>query len=146
MERDEFLKSFGLGLALVCTGTCFQACSKGGDDDEPGPGGNGNSVTVDLSQRLQTVGSQHKVGGVLFIRIAAGNQASSFVATEAICPHAGGNLNWQQANNRIQCDNHASQYTSGGVVLEQPNDGGTTRALKIYPVTVSGNSLSAMVG
>jgi cytochrome b6-f complex iron-sulfur subunit len=146
MERDEFLKSFGLGLALVCTGACFQACGGGGDDDtEPEPGGNGNRVNVNLNDRLLTVGSQYVTGNVLFIRLAAGNEASSFVATQAKCPHQGGNLNWRQADNRIQCDLHASQYTSGGAVLQQPSDGGTTSALKVYPVTVSGTTLSATV-
>jgi len=147
MERDEFLKSFGLGLALVCTGACFQACSKGDGDDDPEPGGNGNKVNVDLSQRLQNVGDQYKTGGVLFIRVATGNQPASFVATEAICPHAGGALNWRSSENRIQCDSHASQYSTAGAVLQQPQPAGsgTTRALKVFPVSVNGNTLSATV-
>lgn len=147
MERDEFLKSFGLGLALVCTGTCFQACSKGDGNDEPEPGGNGNKPSVDLSKQLQAVGDQTKVSGVLFIRVATGNQPTSFVATESICPHQGGALNWRQAEGKIQCASHASQYSTAGAVLQQPQPAGsgTTRALKIYPVTVSGNTLSATV-
>ena len=147
MERDEFLKSFGLGLALVCTGACFQACGGGGDDDgnEPEPGGNGNKVSVNLTERLLTVGSQYVTGNVLFIRLAAGNEASSFAATQAKCPHQQGNLMWRQADNRIQCDLHASQYTSAGAILQQPSDGGTTAPLKVYPVAVSGTTLSATV-
>ena len=147
MERDEFLKSLGLGLALVCTGSCFQACSKGGDDDNepnpnPNPGGN-NTVSVDVSQRLPNVGDQFVTGGVLFFRIAAANEASSFKATEAVCPHQGGALVWQQANNRIDCQLHHSRYSTTGAILNQPNDGGTTRALKVYAVTLNGNTLIA---
>lgn len=146
MERDEFLKSFGLSLALVCTGACFQSCGGGGGDDtDPEPGGNGNKVSVNLTERLLTVGSQYVTNSVLFIRIAEGNAASSFVATQAKCPHQGGNLNWRQADNRIQCESHASQYKTDGAVLKQPSDGGTTGPLKVYAVAVSGNTLSATV-
>ncbi len=28
MERNEFIKSLGLGVAMVCTGACFSACGK----------------------------------------------------------------------------------------------------------------------
>jgi cytochrome b6-f complex iron-sulfur subunit len=145
MERDEFLKSLGLGLALVCTGSCFQSCSKSGDDDNepnPNPGGS-NTVSVDLSQRLLNVGDQFTASGVLFFRTAAGNQAASFVATEALCPHQGGTLEWQQANNRIECQLHFSRYESNGAIQRQPQGGGSTRALRIYAVTVNGNTLTA---
>jgi Rieske Fe-S protein len=149
MERDEFIKSLGLGLALVCTGTCFQACSKGGNDENnptPNPpGGGGNTASVDLSQKLQNIGDYAAANGVLFIRTAAGNQASSFVATEAICPHQGGNLIWKAADNRIQCQTHFSEYSSAGAVLAQPQGGGTTRTLKVYAVAVSGTTLTATV-
>ncbi|WP_207533830.1 Rieske 2Fe-2S domain-containing protein [Desertivirga arenae] len=143
MERDEFLKSLGIGLALVCTGSCFTACSKGGSEDEPAPGGNnnnGNTSSVDIST-LASVGSQKTVNGVLFIRIAAGSETSAFVATEAICPHQGGNLNWQ--SNKIECDNHKATFGSNGTVLSQPLGGGTVRALKIYSTSLTGTTLTA---
>ena len=45
MEREEFLRSLGIGLALVCTGTCFQACKKGGEDEsEPNNNNNNNNI------------------------------------------------------------------------------------------------------
>ena len=149
MERDEFLKSLGIGLAMVCTGTCLQSCGKGGSDDTGTPGnppggggGGGNTASVDIST-MTAVGSQKTVNGVLFIRMDSANAVSSFVATEAICPHQGGTLTWQQNNNRIICDTHASTYNSTGAVTGQPSDGGTTRALRIYTVTLTGTTLTA---
>ncbi|MEJ6980824.1 Rieske 2Fe-2S domain-containing protein [Pedobacter sp. P351] len=151
MERDEFLKSLGIGLAMVCTGTCLQSCGKGGSDDTGTPGnppggggggGGGNTASVDISS-MTAVGSQNTVNGVLFIRMDAANAASSFVATEAVCPHEQGVLTWQHNNSRIICGNHQSTYSSTGAVTGQPVGGGTTRALKIYTVSLTGTTLTA---
>lgn len=145
MERNEFIKSLGLGLALVCTGACMEGCGKKSSDPAPNPpggGGGGTKVNVDLNAQLLTVGTSIVVSGVLFIRLATGNSASSFAATQALCPHQGGNLGWIQSSNRIECDLHHSQYTSSGSVLAQPNGGGTTTALKTYTPVVEGSVLS----
>lgn len=151
MERDEFLKSLGIGLALVCTGSCFTACSKGGSD-EAAPSNNnnnnnnnntgGNTASVDISS-LANVGSQATSNGVLFIRIGAGSTTSAFVATEAICPHQGGTLAWQQNNNRIECGTHNARFQSSGAVISGPTTGDSVRALKIYTTTLSGTTLTA---
>lgn len=146
MERDQFLKTFGLGLALVCSGTCFQGCKKG-QEEEPvnntgNNTGNTNQVSVDIST-LATVGSQKVLNGVLFFRIASANEASSFVATEALCPHQGGNLSWLSGSSKIQCDNHQAQFSSSGSVLANPSSGGTVRPLKIYSTTLTGSTLTA---
>lgn len=148
MERNEFIKSLGLGVALACTGSCFSACGSKSNDPQPSnPGGGtvppGTSVSVDLSTQLLAVGASAVISGILFIRTAAGNSTSSFVATQATCPHQGGSLGFIQASNFIQCSLHSSRYSTTGSVLAQPNDGGTTSALKVYPLTLSGNSLTA---
>ena len=138
MERDEFLKSLGLGLALVCTGSCFQACSKGGDGDEEGPASGTDTASVDISS-LASIGSKATVGGVLFMRIAAGNALGSFLATAPICTHEGGQLNWIQAENRIRCSTHGAEFSTTGSVLTGP----ATTALKVYTTTLSGTTLTA---
>lgn len=155
MERDEFLKSLGLGLALVCTGSCMSGCGKGSDGPEKPPtnpppggggGGGGNTAVVDLATQLKAVGDQAVVNGVLFFRIAAGDTAGAFVATEAICPHQGGNLIWKQADNRVQCQLHQSEYATSGAVLQGPQGAaGNTRALKIYSTAVSAGKLTATI-
>lgn len=152
MERQEFLKSLGLGLFAVCAGSCLSAC---GGSDEVGtpsnPGNNqppiavGNKVTVNMST-MPNVGDSTKLNGVLFIRIAAGSTATSFVATEAICPHQGGGLDWLQGQNLIQCNLHQAQFTSSGTVTRGPSTGGGVRALRIYPLAIENNtSLTATV-
>ena len=153
MEREEFIKSLGLGLALICTGSCMSGCGGKGDTGSPDPGpnppgggGGGNTATVNLATQLMAIGDQIKTNGVLFFRIAAGNTPASFVATEASCPHQGGELVWKQANNRIQCQLHFSEYSSNGAILQGPqNTTGNTRILKVYPTTVNGTQLTATI-
>lgn len=150
MERNEFIKSLGLGIALVCTGSCMSGCGGSkSDDPAPKPGGGGvapgTKAEVNLATQLMTVGSFVTVNGVLFVRLAAGNVTTSFVATQASCPHQGGTLNWVQASNLIQCSLHSSQYSTTGSVLAQPSDGGTTSALKVYSTSITGTTLTATV-
>jgi len=38
---------------------------------------------------------------------------------------------------------HASRYSTTGAILAQPNDGGTTNVLKVYPLTLTGSILTA---
>jgi Rieske Fe-S protein len=154
MERQEFLKSLGLGFFAVCAGSCLSAC--GGKDEtgtpapSPGPGtppiAVGNKVTVNMST-MPNVGDSTKLNGVLFFRMTAGTTAASFVATEAICPHQGGNLDWIQNQSLIQCNLHQAQFTSSGAVTRGPqNSSGSVRALKIYALVVENNtSLTATV-
>jgi len=144
MERNEFIKSIGLGVALVCTGSCFSACGKKSDapePDQPPPAGTG--ISVDLGTQLLNVGTSVVVSGILFIRTAAGNAISSFAATQATCPHQGGSLGFIQSSNFIQCSLHSARYDTAGAILAQPNDGGTTKALKTYALSLNGNTLTA---
>lgn len=146
MERDEFIKSLGLGVALVCTGSCFTGCGKKSNSPQPNNPGTKPPVgvaSVDLNSQLIAVGSSAVANGVLFIRLVAGNAVSSFVATQALCPHQGGALAFIQANNYIQCSLHSSRYSTAGAILAQPNDGGTTSALKTYSLAINGNTLMA---
>jgi len=137
MERDEFLKSLGLGLALVCTGTCFQACSKGGDD-ESSPSGN-SGASVDIST-LATIGSSKIVSGVIFFRIAASNDLSSFIATQSKCPHEGvERLTWDSSQSHIVCTQHGSTFSSSGSLVAGPAASG----LKAYKLSLTGTTLTA---
>jgi Rieske Fe-S protein len=152
MEREEFIKSLGLGLALVCTGSCFSGCGKsggGGPENKPDPGaggGDNNKATVDLATQLKAIGDQAKANGVLFFRIADGNTTAAFVATEAICPHQGGDLVWKQTDNFIQCQLHFSEYSTSGSILQGPQgSSGNTRTLKIYSTAISGTKLTATI-
>ncbi|TKB95770.1 QcrA and Rieske domain-containing protein [Pedobacter cryophilus] len=153
MERHEFLKSLGLGVAMVCGGACLSAC--GGDDTStpnnttptPSPNpGTGNTVSIDIPSKLANIGDQTTMNGVLFFRLSAGNTSASFVATEALCPHQSGQLRWLNNQSKIQCQLHQAEYTSSGTVTQGPqNSQGSTRTLKIYTTTISGNTITATV-
>lgn len=154
MEREEFIKSLGLGLALLCTGSCISGCGGKGDTGTPNPGtnppggggGNNNTATIDLATQLTAIGDQLTTNGVLFFRTAAGNTTTAIVATESVCPHQGGSLVWKAANNRIQCQLHFSEYSTNGAILQGPqNSTGSTRTLKIYNTTLSGTKLTATI-
>ena len=156
MERNEFIKSLGLGVALICTGSCMSGCGGSkSDDPTPSPGGgtgggtgggvSGTKVNLDLSTQLLTVGTSTTISGVLFVRLAAGNALSSFTATQATCPHQGGGLNWVAASNLIQCSLHSAQFTAAGAVTRQPVGGGTASTLSVYSLAIAGTTLTATV-
>ncbi|MCM4155433.1 Rieske (2Fe-2S) protein [Gramella sp. AN32] len=145
MKRGEFINSMGKGVLLVCSGPCLMtSCSSDdGGTDTPPPGGGPSTVSVNLSI-LSNVGDQTSKNGVLFFRIGAGNSASNFIATEALCPHQGGTLIWKQDNGFIECNLHFSRYETDGDVIQGPQGAsGNTRDLKIYPVTISGDTITA---
>ena len=151
MKRDEFLNTISRGLILVCAGSCVVACSTGDDGGggttpppNPTPS-SGTKVSVALS-RLTSVGDQVTTGGVLFFRISEGSTASSFIATEAICPHQGGALIWKATDNKIQCQLHFAEYNTSGTVLQGPQgSSGNTRTLEIYSKVIEGGNLVATV-
>lgn len=147
MKRIEIISSVGKGVILMCSGSCVLAgCSSGNDDSDMNNGGNNggtNKVTISLST-LSEVGDQTTKSGVLFFRIGPGNTTNDFVATEAVCPHQGGQLVWIQNEMLIECQLHHSQYESDGDVIQGPqNASGSTRDLKIYSTTISGDTLTA---
>lgn len=151
MKRGEFLVK---GVLLACSGACVvSACSSGDDGgtnpNPPGNGGNGGSgstsVTVSLSN-LSSIGAQVSSNGVLFFRIGEGNTSSDFVATEAVCPHQGGNLMWKEDDGFIECDLHFARYEEDGDIIRGPQGAsGSTRALKVYSTSISGGNITATV-
>lgn len=149
MRREEFLNSISRGLILVCAGSCVVACSSGDDGGVAPPvtppPSSGTKVSVALS-RMPNVGNQVTSNGVLFFRISAGTTASSFIATESVCPHQGGALVWKATADRIQCQLHFAEYDTNGAVLQGPqNSSGSTRMLKIYAKVIEGGNLVATV-
>lgn len=149
MKRGEFLISAGKGVILVCSGSCVLAGCSSGDDGgttpPPGNGGGNGTGTVSISlSSLPDVGDQTTKSGVLFFRIGAGDSASNFVATEAVCPHQGGQLVWEQDNGYIECQLHFSRYETDGDTIRGPQgEAGSTRDLEIYPISISNGNIIA---
>jgi Rieske Fe-S protein len=149
MRRDKFLNTISRGLILVCAGSCVVACSTSDDGGTTPPLNppptSGTKVSVALS-RMPNVGDQVTSGGVLFFRISVGMTASSFIATESVCPHQGGALVWKASNELIQCQLHFAEYNANGSVIQGPqNSSGSTRMLKVYAKIIEGENLVATV-
>lgn len=147
MRRGEFLVK---GVLLACSGACaLSACSSGDDgggapNDPPGNGGP-NTVSVSLSN-LAEVGDQVTSNGVLFFRIGEGNTSADFVATEASCPHQGGQLVWVEEGGYIECQLHFSRYEDDGDVIRGPQgESGGTRDLQVYATSISGGNITATI-
>lgn len=138
MERRAFLESLTgpmIAACAVCMGACSKSADGGGSNPTPPPIVN---FTVDLATQITSVGSSVAVNGVLVVRLAAGNSLSSFVAVQQACTHQGSAINFVPATNSFLCPNHGAQFNTSGA-----NTGGQqTSALKVYSISVSGNTLN----
>ncbi len=138
MERRAFLGSLTGPVAAVCA-VCMGGCSKSGTS--PATGGGGGSTanfTVDLNSSLTSVGSSLVQSGVIVVRLAAGNVATSFTAVQVNCTHEGTSINFNSSQALFVCPNHGSTFTTAGAVTMGP----ATVALKKYNITVSGNTMT----
>lgn len=150
MKRKDFIFSVGKGVVFTCSGACvLAACSSdSGGSDSGNNGGNGggggsNQVSISISD-IPEIGDQKVQSGVLFIRIGEGSATSDFVATEAMCPHQGGQLVYKENEDIIECQLHFAQYEIDGDTVQGPqNTSGSTRDLKIYTTSISGGTLTA---
>ncbi|WP_448701608.1 ubiquinol-cytochrome c reductase iron-sulfur subunit [Mucilaginibacter sp. AW1-3] len=142
MERQEFLSKLGIGVAAVCVGCAFGSCSKGGDAKASGSGapaaGSGTVFTADLGSELTGVGQTKAANGVILVRLAAGNVASSFTAVQIACTHEGTSINYNTSQGIFICPNHGSEFSTGGSVILGP----AAAPLQKYAVSISGNTLT----
>ena len=147
MEREEFLSKLGIGVLALCTGCGLASC--GGKGNNPGPSGGGNTppvsgsgtvFTADLGSEVTAVGASKISGGVILVRIAAGNAASSFTAVQVACTHEGTSIAYNNAASKFICPLHGSEFSQTGTVVTGP----AVVALKKYTVSISGNTLSVI--
>lgn len=138
MEREEFISKLGIGLLAVCTGCGVASCSSNKNNDPAPSPGTGVIFTADLNTELSAVGSSKTSSGVILVRIAAGNIATSFTAVQVACTHEGTAIAYNSAQSKFICPLHGSQFSQTGTVLTGP----AVVALKKYTVSVSGSTLS----
>ncbi len=142
MERQQFLKTLGISFATVCVGACFSDCSKKNEATPAPPAG--TTVSVNLSE-LTAIGKKVVVGNVAIFRISEGDIASSFIATQALCTHQNGTLQWNAGSNVIECQSHFAQFSPDGVNTKQPLGGGEANKLATYIITVADGKVNAKV-
>lgn len=143
MKRDKFLANLGIGIAAVCVGCAFGSCGKSGDSASPSgtpapAPGSGTVFTADLGTELTGVGQTKSANGVILVRLAAGNVASSFTAVQIACTHQGTSINYNTSQGIFICPNHGSEFGTGGNVILGP----ATTSLQKYTVNITGTTLT----
>jgi cytochrome b6-f complex iron-sulfur subunit len=149
MERDEFLKKFGIGLMAACVGCGIASCGSGSKNDSPTPSGStptgpakgsGNVLTADLNTELTTVGSSKVSNGVILARVAAGNTAAAFTAVQVACTHEGTSIGYSNAQGIFICPLHGSQFSKTGAVLQGP----AATPLQQYTISIAATTLTVI--
>lgn len=146
MQRQEFLSKLGISLAAVCIGCNLASCGSDVKNSDPGPGnspptGDGPLLTADLNSEVKSVGGFKVAGGIILVRLAAGNAADSFTAVQVACTHQGTSINYNNAQGRFICPNHGSEFSTTGAVIQGPAE----IALKKYNITITGTDLTVTV-
>ncbi len=149
MEREEFISKLSLGILMTCAGCSLISCGSsknndpvpisGGGTPPPAPG-SGTVLTADLTSSLLNVGDSKSLNGVVLVRIATGNTASSFTAVQSSCTHQGTSVDYNVAQAKFICPNHGSQFSQTGQVLVGP----AVVALQKYTVSVNGSIVSVI--
>lgn len=141
MERKEFINKITGGLTLTCIACMMQACSKDDTTSNGNSNGGGNtsaSVTVNLSTELLAIGDFISRMGIIVVRIANGNEASSFTAFSNVCPHAGATVTFVKNSNSFNCSAHNSNFSISGSVTSGPAASGLVKKT----IEVSGTTLT----
>jgi len=144
MERNEFLSKLGIGVVAVCAGCALASCGGSKSDNPspgtpaPTPGSGGTFLSADLSSELTTIGAAKTGNGIILVRVAAGNIASSFTAVQIACTHEGTSIGYNTGQGIFICPLHGSQFDKNGNVLLGP----AAASLKHYTVTITGTALA----
>jgi len=136
MERRKFISEVGLSVAGICA-VCLGACSKS-NAPAGGVGPANVNFSVDLNSSLLNVGNSVVQSGVIVVRLAAGNTASSFTAVQVSCTHEGSAINYNTGQGVFICPNHGSRFSTNGTVILGP----ASSNLRQYNISVVGNSLN----
>ncbi len=137
MDRKNFLNSITGGLALTCVSCMMAACSK---EEDNGSTNNRPMFSIDLSTQLGNVGDFLDVSGVIVLRLAAGNQSSSFKAFSNVCPHQAGIISYNKATTVFTCGKHGATFNQAGIVTA----GLATSNMSTKTVTVTGTTLTVL--
>ncbi len=136
MDRKDFLNKLSGGLAITCVSCMMAACSK--EEDNGGGGGNTPTLTIDLNSKLLSIGDSVVESSIIVVRVAAGNQASSFKAFSNVCPHQSGAIFYDKTTTVFTCSVHGATFNQNGAVTKGP----ATTGMSGKVVTVTGSTLT----
>jgi Rieske Fe-S protein len=149
MDRKSFINQLTGGLTLTCISCMMQACSKEDGTTPSNNTGNSNNnnnsnsgsnviLTVNLSSQLLAINDFVLDKGVVVVRTASGNVATSFVAFSSACPHAGATINFVKSSSTFNCSAHGSNFSIDGSVKNGP----ASSALQKKTVEIDGTNLN----
>jgi Rieske Fe-S protein len=143
MQRTEFLRTVSGGLAATCVSCLAAACSKNEDPSPrvtpaPVPSPTSSVFTVKLDTEVKAVNDFIAKSGIILIRLATGNVASSFLAFSSACPHASATVEYIPTKASFYCSAHGSTFGSDGSLISGP----ATTGLKKLVVEISGTTLT----
>jgi len=143
MKRTEFLTTVSGGLAAVCVSCLSAACSKSEEPSPssvpaPGTSPTTNVFTFKLDSEVRAVNDFIAKSGIILIRLATGNVASSFLAVSSACPHASATVEYISSKASFYCSAHGSTFGSDGSLISGP----ATTGLKKLAVEISGTTLT----
>jgi cytochrome b6-f complex iron-sulfur subunit len=143
MNRKHFLDSITGGMALACITCMMAACSReedngGGTINGTGNGTSNAKLTIDLSTQITAIGDFVASNGIIVIRVASGNQTTSFISFSNICPHLGGIISYDKVSSGFSCATHGATFNQSGTVTKGPASTNMTTLM----VTISGNTLT----
>lgn len=105
-------RSFILHSALLTASAALAACGTAGDVSAPTLPSTGNTVNVNNTPALATVGGVALVSlGSVPLAIVR-TDAATFLALSRICPHQGGTI--QETGSGFQCPVHGATFTRTG--------------------------------
>jgi Rieske Fe-S protein len=147
MRREKFLTTVTGGLAAVCVSCLTAACSKDAAPSPsaastpittPGTSPGSNAFTVKLDTELKAINDFISKSGIILIRLATGNVASSFLAVSSVCPHAGATVEYNNTKSSFLCSAHGSTFGPDGSLVLGPATKGLTKLL----VEITGTTLT----
>jgi Rieske Fe-S protein len=139
MERKEFLAKLGGGIGLTCVACMMNACSKE-EATTPTTPTTPALLTVNLSTQLTSVGDFLSDKGIIVVRTATGNVATSFVAFNNECPHQRNPVTFIKSNNTFNCSFHQSNFSIDGAKISGPAQSGLVKK----NLQVTGNTLTVV--
>jgi len=136
----------GLGIAAVGALLVQAGCQQQGSSLSTANGSTcGTGQCIDLAdaanRELATVGGAMLLDTtrdtIMIIRVSD----SQAVALSAICTHAGCAMDYNTAQQQLDCGCHGSQFSIAGQVVRGP----ANRALRVYTTTLANNIITVSV-
>lgn len=137
ISRHQFLRQMGLGGSALMAVYCAGSLSSCTNDTVTPSSTTPETITIDLGAKSNE--ALLKNGGYIVTQdvVIARTDTGTFVAVTLICSHEGNKAITYQTSEFL-CTVHGARFDNNGKGL---NSNGA-KGLKVYPIMVSGNTLT----